>query len=165
LSSAVTSVPMGTRQMNTWAHRALVRKGGYFYTFENGVLKAQAAVGGSGVFNIATYGPCVGCWPRSDGYYYFWGYIDEFRVSNGIARWTANFTVPVVGTYVPDPDMNTVLLMHFDDLTDASQYKRGAIQTAGASDSSAKNSRALSDVKFEAKYRKHASRNGITYSI
>jgi len=128
------SVPMGTRQMNTWAHRALVRKGGYFYTFENGVLKAQAAVGGSGVFNIATYGPCVGCWPRSDGYYYFWGYIDEFRVSNGIARWTSNFTLPAAADpkviYKPDPDLATVLLMHFDSSwADFSQYKRGAAST------------------------------------
>jgi hypothetical protein len=128
------AVPMGTRQMNTWAHRALVRKSGYFYTFENGVLKAQAAVGGSGVFNIATYGPCLGCWPRSDGYYYFWGYIDEFRVSNGIARWTANFSLPAAASpsvlYKPDPDLATVLLMHFDSSwADASQYKRGAAST------------------------------------
>jgi hypothetical protein len=127
-----SAMVMGTGLFNQWVHRAIVRKSGTFYGFQNGILQGTQAQGGNGWFNPATYGPCLGCWPRSDGYYYAHHYIDEFRVSNGIARWTANFTVPVVGTYVPDPDMNTVLLMHFDDLTDASQYKRGAIQTAGA---------------------------------
>jgi hypothetical protein len=128
-----SAMVMGTGLFNQWVHRAIVRKNGTFYGFQNGILQGTQVQGGNGWFNNATYGPCLGCWPRSDGYYYAYHYIDEFRVSNGIARWTANFTVPVVGTYTPDPDMNTVLLMHFDNnMADSSQYKRGGATAVGA---------------------------------
>jgi len=129
------SMPMGGRLFDTWCHRALVRKGPTFYAFRNGILQGTQAVGGNGIFSNATYGPMVGCWPNPGGYAYFYGHIDEFRVSNGIARWTANFSVPSAGSplvlYKPDPDLNTKLLMHFDNLGDASQYKRGAATAAG----------------------------------
>jgi len=124
------SLPMGNRQVGAWCHRAIVRKGGTFYTFQNGILQGTQAVGGNGVFNICTYGPCLGAWTNPGGYAYMYGHIDEFRVSNGIARWTANFTPPNA-QYGPEPDLNTVLLMHFDNLADSSQYKRGLATASG----------------------------------
>ena len=126
-----STIPMGKRQVGTWAHRAIVRAGSYFYTFQNGVMQAQAAVGGTGVMPNSTYGPCLGCWPRSDGYYYYSGYLDEFRVSKGIARWTANFTVPAAASpsviYKPDADLQTVLVANADGfIHDYSPYRHGS---------------------------------------
>jgi hypothetical protein len=34
--------------------------------------------------------------PAQGGAHYFWGYLDELRVSKGSARWTAPFTPPTV---------------------------------------------------------------------
>lgn len=42
---------------------------------------------------------------------YLSGWLDEFRVSKGVARWTSNFTPPI-GSYARDA--NTVLLLHMD---------------------------------------------------
>jgi hypothetical protein len=123
----ISAMFMGTAQLNVWIHRAIVRKGSTFYAFENGVLKGTAT--STLPFNNASYGPMVGCWPNPGGYVYFFGYMQEFRVSNGIARWTANFTPPT-RKYEPYPDLNTRLLMHFDSSwQDFSQYKRGAAST------------------------------------
>lgn len=71
----------------TWYHIALVRNGSNYYFFKDGV--SQTLKGGS---------------PDSQAIPNFYskfavgaklnGWIDEFRVSKGIARWTANFTPP-----------------------------------------------------------------------
>jgi hypothetical protein len=41
----------------------------------------------------------------------FDGWLKEFRISNGVARWTSNFT-PASAEYTPD--QYTVLLLHMD---------------------------------------------------
>jgi hypothetical protein len=46
----------------------------------------------------------------SDGYY-FKGWLDELRISKGVARWTSNFTPP---TSAYTGDSGTVLLLHMD---------------------------------------------------
>ena len=84
-----------TPVVDTWYHLALVRNGSTCYIFVNGVsvsLTVDTAFNGnlSGISSdlyIGTYG---------GGGYLFKGYMDEYRVSNGIARWTANFTPPTV---------------------------------------------------------------------
>jgi hypothetical protein len=42
----------------------------------------------------------------------FNGYIDELRISKGIARWTANFTPPAAP--YTEADSYTKLMFHFD---------------------------------------------------
>jgi hypothetical protein len=79
---------MGSYILNAWTHYAFVRKGNTFYTFKNGIL--QNTLNSSVIFP-------AGSSPIALGYnntYYFGGYIDEFRVSKGIARWTTDFTSP-----------------------------------------------------------------------
>jgi hypothetical protein len=77
---------MGTIKLDQWVHRAIVRNGNNYYTFENGAVVSSwsnsSALASSGL-------------PISIGYnynYYFQGYVDELRVSKGVARWIANFT-------------------------------------------------------------------------
>lgn len=75
----------------SWHHYAMVRNGGTITTYLDGAVEATASVSGS-VPDIALDW-CVG--QRGDGAAdAFVGYIDEFRLSVGIARWTAPFTPP-----------------------------------------------------------------------
>ena len=81
-------VSMGRMTYGQWVHRALVRSGNTFYTFENGVLVSTFA-SSSAIYYNSAYLLMIGA--RNNRY--FNGYIDEFRISS-IARWTENFTPP-----------------------------------------------------------------------
>lgn len=78
-----------------WFHMAMVRNGNWFYLFKDGVLQYSQNIGAAIVhssgtpFDLGQYSVAPG-----GTHYYFWGNIDEFRFSKGIARWTSNFTPP-----------------------------------------------------------------------
>jgi hypothetical protein len=74
--------------INTWYHVALVRNGSNMLSFLNGVLANTQTISitskdAGKTFNIGT--------SDSTGSY-FNGYIDEVRITKGIARYTSNFT-------------------------------------------------------------------------
>ncbi|MCG8636067.1 MAG: DUF5011 domain-containing protein [Desulfobacterales bacterium] len=75
----------------TWYHIALVRKGDALHCFVNGILKdtksaADLYMNTSGKFLIGQTSGYTGSKRDLNAY------IDEFRVSRGVARWTGNFT-------------------------------------------------------------------------
>ncbi|MFZ2038530.1 MAG: LamG-like jellyroll fold domain-containing protein [Minisyncoccia bacterium] len=75
----------------TWYHVAVVKNGTSFKIFQNGTQCGSTYTNAVAWGNIAAP-MLIGkednpSWPR-----YFNGYIDEFRISKGIARWTSNFT-------------------------------------------------------------------------
>ena len=78
---------------NTWYHVALTRSGNSWKWFIDGtqvgttVTDADAVADYTGVLNIGTgnLGASV---------IEFNGWLDEFRISKGVARWTADFTLP-----------------------------------------------------------------------
>jgi hypothetical protein len=74
---------------NAWYHVALTRNSGSCRMFINGVLVAGPTTNAS---NLAGTNVCIG------GYYntsFLWnGYIDDLRITKGVARYTANFTPP-----------------------------------------------------------------------
>ena len=99
---------------NTWTHIAVVRASGVLTFYQNGV--AVASAGSYPAVNGGTGGLGIGRLATDSNNYYFNGWIDELRVSKGIARWTSNFTPPTA----PDVyDEYTKLLLHMDG-TDAS---------------------------------------------
>ena len=77
-----------------WYHVALVRNGNNWNIYRDGTSVA------SGTDSDPVVNPSA---PLDTGYYngggYFNGYIDELRISKGIARWTSNFTP---GSYAYD---------------------------------------------------------------
>lgn len=77
--------------LNTWAHVAIARYGTALRIFVDGVQKG-ATFTNSQSYNITSLVRIgyYGTWA-----WYFAGYLDEFRVSKGIARWVANFTPPI----------------------------------------------------------------------
>ena len=84
-----------------WHHIAITRQSdNYFRLYLDGVLKSTS----SSAFNdnLAHVADLfIGAYPNALSDDRFDGLIDEFRVSKGIARWTANFTPPT-SAYTPD---------------------------------------------------------------
>jgi len=73
---------------NTWTHVALVRVSGTVTLYVNGT-----AVGsGSAPGNCTGTNLVIGGY-YSTGYLYN-GYLDDLRITKGVARYTANFTPP-----------------------------------------------------------------------
>ena len=79
--------------INTWYHLSLVRSGSVIYMFINGVSISVTVATAIGTLTDFTGSLYIG--ERGDGSFYLNGWLDEFRISKGIARWNANFTPPV----------------------------------------------------------------------
>jgi len=78
---------------NTWYHIAFVRTGNIFKIFINGTQVGSDYNNSTEIINL-TSNLHIGTNISSDYKFYFNGWLDEFRISKGIARWTANFTPP-----------------------------------------------------------------------
>lgn len=77
--------------LNTWYHIALVRNGNNWYFFQNGVQLGTTVSNAASVPNYA--GPLeIGAVNMSPQSQYLNGYIDELRISKGVARWTSDFS-------------------------------------------------------------------------
>ncbi len=81
-----------TLTADTWYHFAIVRTGTTVRAFQNGTQIGTDVTNSSDI--QPTTGVVIGA--RGDGLGGWVGWIDEFRVSKGIARWTTNFTPPTV---------------------------------------------------------------------
>jgi hypothetical protein len=79
-----------TLTTDTWYHVAVTRSGTNTKLFLNGVQEGSTYSDSNDYLNGASK-PFIGA--SFDGIYLN-GWIDELRVSKGIARWTANFTPP-----------------------------------------------------------------------
>ncbi|MFH0831354.1 MAG: LamG domain-containing protein [archaeon] len=76
---------------NTWYHVAAVRNGNDFKFFINGIQSGVTKNAALINFGASTANLVVG---RSIWDEYFNGWMDELRISKGIARWTGNFEPP-----------------------------------------------------------------------
>jgi len=82
--------------VNTWYHIAFVRSGSSWYAFVNGT---QLGSTGSQAGTLDTTTDTISIGRHTSGSpREFNGWLDEFRVSKGVARWTANFT-PLAAPY------------------------------------------------------------------
>ena len=86
----------------TWYHIAVVRSGTTIYFFVNGTQQTTQGSGGSS-YNFAT--PTSGFYfgANNDGNENFNGNIDDFRITKGYARYTANFTPPTAAFFDTGP--------------------------------------------------------------
>ena len=86
--------------LNTWHHLAFVRNGNVFSLYIDGISSASTTqaitlVNNAEVLTIGTLGYTSGTFVND-----FPGYIDDLRITKGIARYTSNFTPPTA----PFPD-------------------------------------------------------------
>lgn len=79
-----------TFSLNTWYHYAYVKDGTSNKLFVDGTLIASATRSTSGYLNSNVFIGQNGVGAES-----FTGYIDEFRITNGIARYSDDFVPPV----------------------------------------------------------------------
>jgi hypothetical protein len=78
---------------NTWYHIAVTRSGNTFRSFVNGVVEKTFTVSGT-IFSDATIPYNIGRTAYQSGNFYYNGYMDDFRITRGYARYTGNFTPP-----------------------------------------------------------------------
>ena len=86
-ATSTTTFPLGQ-----WVHLAAVRNGSQITLFVNGVQAASTAVSGT---NYGSTEPVM-LFGTSDGDARFKlnGYVDDLRITKGLARYTTNFTPP-----------------------------------------------------------------------
>ena len=95
-----------TIPLNTWTHIALAKSGTSTKIFINGTQSGSTYTDN----NTYIQGPLT-LGARFDGTSAFFGYIDDVKISKGVARYTSNFTAP---TGPLTGDLDTVLLLHFN---------------------------------------------------
>lgn len=82
----------GTPSVSVWQHCAVVRQNGIVTVYLNGI-------GGTPTSNAvaldSTYVPTIGAYTHTFTNA-FNGYLDDFRITKGVARYTANFIPPLV---------------------------------------------------------------------
>jgi hypothetical protein len=79
---------------NTWYHVAVVRNGTSILFFVNGVQQTTVGSGGGSYsFAVPSSGYYVGC--NNATTEPFAGYIDDLRITRGVARYISSFTPPV----------------------------------------------------------------------
>jgi hypothetical protein len=83
---------------SNWNHYAMVRDSATMYLFINGIERGKNENLSGVTINNSPNRMAIGRLGEYDGSY-FKAYIDEFRFSNGIARWTNNFTPPTAPYY------------------------------------------------------------------
>ena len=79
-----------------WYHVAVVKDGTTYYMFVDGTLLTSSYSSNAVLQNV----PDTLKIGKSGTADYFTGWLDEFRISRGIARWTTGFALPV-GEYDP----------------------------------------------------------------
>jgi len=107
---------------NTWYHIAYVRSGNSWYIFRDGTqlggveTKTDAIADIAGTLTIGehAYGS------------YLNGWMDEFRISKGIARWTGSFSPP---STAHTADSYTVLLLHMNGADGSTTFVDDSVVT------------------------------------
>jgi hypothetical protein len=87
----------GTMPLNTWRHIAAVRDGNTFRLYVNGtsVISYSSSMSLNNTSSETAIGYRIGAGSSGAGSNSWQGYVDEFRVTKGVARWSGStITVP-----------------------------------------------------------------------
>jgi hypothetical protein len=80
---------LGLDQTTTWKHVAITRAGSTVRVFQNGVIKGSGTSSTTHNYTNPYFG-----YYAPNGNLYFTGYIDDIRITKGVARYTGPFTPP-----------------------------------------------------------------------
>jgi hypothetical protein len=85
-----------TPSIDTWYHIATVRNNTNIYCFVNGISLGDGTITAISTTSLPNIAQVIALGVRRHSLAnWFGGYIDEFRISKGTARWTSNFTPPI----------------------------------------------------------------------
>lgn len=89
--SLLNSSPASTEtvSLNTWNHVAMVKQGSYLKIFVNGSSSVNFLIQHTPIVSSST--PLVVCAGKNT---FFKGFIDDVRITSGVARYASNFTPP-----------------------------------------------------------------------
>ena len=91
--NATTSV-ISTNPVDTWLHIAVTRAGSTIRTWRNGILACTPFNCGTDTIFNGTAPIEIGRINETPTFGYFTGHMDDFRITVGRARYTANFVPP-----------------------------------------------------------------------
>ena len=80
--------------LNTWTHLAVSRSGNSLKLYINGNQEGSSVTNTSNISTGSSNGIEIARWIGIADPEYFTGYIQDFRITKGLARYTANFTPP-----------------------------------------------------------------------
>ena len=86
-------IPSSFPAANTWSHIALVRTPTLLKIYLNGIEVGTDTISATNYLNSDRF--VVGTLSYAQLNYYYVGYLEELRITKGIARYTANFVPPV----------------------------------------------------------------------
>ena len=98
-----------TPSVDTWYHLAFVRNGNDWSLYLNGTAENTRTVSGS-ITSSSLGNLQVG--RRQDGIQYVDGYIDDLRITKGLARYTSNFTPPTTAHLTSAGDANKQIIVN-----------------------------------------------------
>lgn len=81
-------------QVGTWAHLALCRASGATKLFLDGQQKGSDYSDGGACLLVGASRPIIGSIGYNPSMYNFKGYLQDFRITKGVARYTGTFTPP-----------------------------------------------------------------------
>ena len=108
---AYTNIVGVTISADAWTHIAYTRSGTTVTLYKNGVSAGTTTLGSGAVINNSTNTFAIGRAGEHDGAYYS-GYLDDIRISKGIARASSTFA----STSALEDDEYTSLLIHSDGI-------------------------------------------------
>ena len=94
---------------NTWYHVAFVRNGNDWALYLNGTAENTRTVSGS-ITSSSNGALDIG--RRFNGAYFVDGYMDDLRITKGLARYTSNFTPPTSAHLTSAGDVNKQIIVN-----------------------------------------------------
>ena len=94
--------------LNTWYHYAIVRSSGTVTIYRNGTSTVSGSMPGD---VDASASPTIGIKAGTTDYPLN-GYLDDFRISKGLARYTSNFTAPTSAHLTSEGDVNKQIIVN-----------------------------------------------------
>ena len=96
--------------LNTWYHYAIVRSSGTVTIYRDGTSTVSGSMPGD---VDASASPTIGIKAGTTDYPLN-GYLDDFRISKGLARYTSNFTAPTSAHLTSAGDVNKHIVVNSD---------------------------------------------------
>ena len=100
-----------TPSADTWYHVAFVRNGDDWTLYLNGTAENTRTVSGS-IASSSNGALDIG--RKYNGTYFVDGYIDDLRITKGLARYTSNFTPPTSAHLTQAGDVNKHIVVNSD---------------------------------------------------